>query len=414
MTQAPPPDRRDEYAFEDSTDTADAPSPAAVHPAQQASAASTFADETDVNAAAGAPFMPDWLRKRPPPLPSALSIGETTGEVRLVEGQAPTPFSPAPVPPRAPIPIEELSPPTHAASAARGGAAAASNAAAELSRPAPEEPHAPRGAAEEASRRLSSSRAPVQLLWFDRDVAQRVRARAGWAPILKSLEDQPLDREADDYDARFSTQAIEDRRAVSEILSVGEPSSSAFADLLNEAIQRAGRFVPPLVLLSGDLEPTFDERATLTAVTSFVEPFRASDDELRSALDDAHALLRLPGSTALAPEVCASLADRVRKAFLRKRGGTAHYVEEQIARALMRERAYARRRVLGGDHLRMTFRAGPRSAPAYLPNVVSDLLPMFSRVHVRLIAEIEPRADGAEESPVSLRVGALARSLAAQ
>lgn len=386
--------------------------PTAPPPPRPPSTAASFTDETDVNAPdAACASMPDWLRRRPTPHPSALSIGETTGEVRL-EVQAPIPF--APPPSFSPALADEASRPrlTHAATAALHGAAAASNAAAgALQGDAGREEVARAAAPARSAPERAGVRAPVQLLWFDHHVAQRARTRPVWSAVLRALEDQPLDRDADDYDSRFSTQAVEDRRVVFEILSIGEPSTSSLPDVLNDAILRSGRFVPPMILLAGDLEPTFDERAMLAAVSSFAEPFRANDDELRSALDDAGALLRLPSSASLPPEVCASFSDRVRKALLRKRGATAQYVDEQIARALMRDRAYARRRVLGGEHLRMTFHAGHRVAPAYLPTAIADVLPMFSKVSVRLIAEVEPRVDAAEDSPIALRVGALARAL---
>ena len=84
---------------------------------------------------------------------------------------------------------------------------------------------------------------------------------------------------------------------------------------------------------------------------------------------------------------------------------------KQVERALVEQRHYQRRRVLGGPHLRgLLFTMGARQPlVAYLPVAVADELPLSARFRVRLIAALHLAVDPREVEPAALQVAALGR-----
>ncbi len=90
-------------------------------------------------------------------------------------------------------------------------------------------------------------------------------------------------------------------------------------------------------------------------------------------------------------------------------------IEGIVDRALIEERAFARRKVFGGSFVRALLQASARGAatsasvPTYLPSEAAEALPLMRVVPVRLIVEVRPVQDAVESHPLSLRVVALAR-----
>lgn len=335
--------------------------------------------------------MPPWLRKR--------------GSIPAPAMPA-TPITIAPPPPVSPMP-SPVPPLRHAAEAVLAGVAAASDAAVV---------RAPIVDKDSVSSVVSAgprARAVVHLLWFDAALVVRVRSVAAWSPLIASLEDQPLDRESEDFDQRFSTGLVEDRRAALEVLAQAPAETRSASDLLRAGVRKDGRFLPRVALFAGELVAELEEHASLRVAVAIATPF-ATDEETKTAIAEATPLLQLP-TDALPPDIATAAIDRIRRALSRRRQLPASYLDDQIQRALTQKRAYSRRDVFGGPQLRLglfvTSPSGKARMPLYLPASLASTLPLFSRFAARVIVEVEPRADQTEDSPVALRCIALGREL---
>ncbi len=111
------------------------------------------------------------------------------------------------------------------------------------------------------------------------------------------------------------------------------------------------------------------------------------------------------------------LASRLRDAFNQgKRAVQPGYVDAQTERALVEQRAYQKRTVLGERRLRALVHLGadgaaskPAPLVAYLAEAAGPRLPMHPRFKARIIARAHPPLDPYETSPVAFEVLALAR-----
>ncbi len=241
-----------------------------------------------------------------------------------------------------------------------------------------------------------------------------MRRKPAFQSILTALEERPLDSDLDDPTASKNPAAVEDRRDVFEVLARGEATDEAgLDDALERGVRDDGRFVPPFLLLAGEVRFVFDDLAALRATVSLASPFAAGDEPLKLAIADARELLATPDL--LSP---AGLADRfttrIQDAFRKARRQVAPtYLEEQVERALLEQRRYQRREVFGAPHLRalLTLSTPARPWPLYLPESVSRRLPMFSRFAARLLVEGHLQEDQFESHPNALRALALARAV---
>jgi hypothetical protein len=231
-----------------------------------------------------------------------------------------------------------------------------------------------------------------------------------WKKILSELEDRPLEVEDDDPAAAKDPSAIEDRREIVELLLRGERSDAGAVD---EAIARAvrddGRFSPPLVLIAGELVTPFDEVETLRATVTTVAPLAAGDEALRASIDVAHDFLKLPGP--LGSSAAEGLTMRLRDGFNQgKRSVQAGYLDQVTERALLEQRAYQRRAVLGAKRVRALFQfASGAPLVAYLPDAAADHLPLYPRFKVRMIARVHLPLDRHESTSLALEALAMAR-----
>jgi hypothetical protein len=281
----------------------------------------------------------------------------------------------------------------------------------------PEPAPAPRAEVQEA----------IDLVWFDPESVRRIRRKAEWRPLLDALERTPLDPDFDDPAFAKDPMSIEDRREVFEILAHAAPTSAEGLDAaLAGCLRDDGKFVPALALFSGELEMPFDELSSLRATLTTVSPLAGSDEALRGAVQAAKDFLATPGLMS-APAVAEGLTRRIEDAFAQgKRVVPAGYLEAQRERALLEQRQYQRRSVLGAKHLRGLMKlsgaepaprpAGPGKAPpaavivpTYLPEALAELLPMAPRFRARMVAELRLSADRHENHAGALRVIALAR-----
>ncbi len=276
------------------------------------------------------------------------------------------------------------------------------------------EPRYDGGFVDEPTPAPSPARSPLLLLWFDADSVVRIRRAPQWKALLDELEKHPLDRDLESEGGTREPWELEDRRDIFEICARGRTASGrGCEDALSAAKGKAGKVVPPVVLVEGELEIQLDELESLKAAATTVAPLvSAPDENLRAALEAADTFLRRPGLSA-APAVCEGLQMRLREGFLRdKRALPPDYVERQVERTLLTGRHYQKRDVFGGPFFRATLRVTGEKDPlvVYLPETVHRKVPMFRRFPVRLIVDVHPQQDPYETRPLALRVLAVARS----
>ncbi len=206
-------------------------------------------------------------------------------------------------------------------------------------------------------------------------------------------------------------------------------------------------FEPPLVLLSGELEFAFDEVETLKAAVTVLTPLGAIPENktLREALEAAQELLKIPGADQFG-RLAENLTQRLRDAFTQTRKTLpADYVDANLERALLRQRAYAMKTLYGKRWIRALLRgagggagaggssgvggggrgdgggrggdgggrgdgrSGEAAPPVYLPEPLKDALPAYKRVRVKALGEVDLQEDQEEAASWVVKVAALAR-----
>jgi hypothetical protein len=314
------------------------------------------------------------------------------------QGRAPAP-APAPAvvapslaTPAAPMPN----------AAAHGVRAASDAAAASVIREAPSPAPAPAPRAR--------PREIVKLLWHDAKALPRVRKHPRWRVLLAELELRLLERgDLDDQEEGEAADA--DRRDVFEVLARGEPiGADGIGRALDGAIDEDGKLEPPLVLVAGELDLPFDELETLKATATAVSPFAAADKRLKDTLDVVTELLRTP-YMAGAGGLAETMTGRLKEAFAQgKRPLPPEALDGHIDRMLLEQRAYQKRAVYGKRWIRALLAAGTTAqVPVYIPEALAGELPMFRRIRVRMIAEVDLKEDQSESSAHALKVMVLGR-----
>jgi hypothetical protein len=258
---------------------------------------------------------------------------------------------------------------------------------------------------------VAPPREALALVWLDRKSMPRIVRKPAWQAILDAIEEEPVDFDAGDPAFADDPAEVEDRAQAFDILQRAEAST---ADGVRDAAARSaegrGKIVPPLELVAGELELAFDELETLNALVAHVSPLEAEGD-LAAAVAAAEKFLARPGA-ATAPAIAASLSARIREALGKlQRGATLAAVDGQVARALVEQRHYQRKKVLGGPHLRGLLHEPGAEHPlvVYLPAALADELPLASRFRVRLLAAVHLAVDENEREPVALAAVAVAR-----
>lgn len=254
----------------------------------------------------------------------------------------------------------------------------------------------------------------LKLLWFDPKAVARIRKHAEWRIILAELELRLLEEEGPAEDEEEAPEgaagepASKARRDVFEVLIKGRPvGPEGVKPALNDAIGADGKFEPPLILLAGELELPFDQLATLKAIASAVSPFAVADKKLKDQLDVTEELLKTPwlqGSGSIAE----GLTDKLKEAFAQgKRPVGTDYLASHAERNLLEQRCYQMRTVFGKRWIRSLL--GASGVPVYLPEALKDELPMFKRVKVKLIGEVDMQEDQYESGGCAIKAVALGR-----
>ncbi len=253
----------------------------------------------------------------------------------------------------------------------------------------------------------------LHLLWLKADAAPRICRVPVWRAILDDMEDQRVD-EAHDAPAIASDPAeTEDTRDVFDILARGASQDVEQLEAeLTAAVRPGGKFVPPLLLLAGELVFPFDERETLRASIAVATPLAGNDEVLKGVIREARDFLA--GGDLCPPPIIEGYTARLREAFSRIRKSlSTDVLETQVERALLEGRHYQKRQVLGMTAIRALLHSsttpGARPAPVYLPDDLARRLPMYTRFRTRMVAELYLQEDQYEQHPGALKVYAIGR-----
>jgi hypothetical protein len=294
------------------------------------------------------------------------------------------------------------------ASATYLGVFQASNAAAVA---APVDDDAPKRAdAKHLPAPSPAPRALVDLIWLAPAILPIVRATPALAPLLPAQGAPPP---ADDASA-IELAAKADRAAIASVLARATPVVDVEGALAASAGED-GALRPTAIVVAGELELPFDEVERLRVVAAVAGPLAGSDKRLKDTLDLAKDLLAAP--LAVSHDTAASMTERVREAWAKaNRLLRPDHLDATSRRALLEQRSYQLRELFDASWIRALLVPAPGRAalPAYLPASLAKTLPLFARFPARVLAEVVPQQDELEAQPVALRVGALARSIAAR
>ncbi|MEP7120994.1 MAG: DUF2169 domain-containing protein [Byssovorax sp.] len=293
------------------------------------------------------------------------------------------------------------------AKAAFVGVAAASDAAAGGS------PAARRADPRVDPQASSSSRALLELLWFDVALVARIRQVPAWGVLL-----QPPPRKAPTQRGAPppppdppNASAATERSDVAAVLTRARAARLAEIDVaIAEALGGEGALEAPLLVVAGDLELGFDKLELLKATVGAAAPLGGADKRLKEVLDLATEMLKT--EIEFAPETIDRLVARLREAWSKaNRQFPPDHLEALPERMLLERRKYAKRELLDGTWIRGGLTLDGVVVPAYLPDALSKRLPLYRRFGARMIVEALPQQDQYETSALALRVIALGRAL---
>ncbi len=256
----------------------------------------------------------------------------------------------------------------------------------------------------------------LHLVWYHADSVARICKVPVWRAILQEMEDEAPDDDLDDPAPNRDPIEIEDMRDIFEILAKAASEDVVeVQDELISAVRPGNKFVPPLLLLAGELSFPFDERETLKAAVAIATPLVTTDEAFKSAVKEAKEFL-----TSAADQLCpAALAEghtlRIRETFQRSRRTVpADTLDLQIERVLLEGRHYQKRQVLGMNAIRAlihttTGQSNVKPAPVYIPEDIAKKLPLYQRFRARLIVELYFQEDQYETHPAALKALAIGR-----
>ena len=284
-----------------------------------------------------------------------------------------------------------------------GSAKAMSDAAAKQEQKAQNaQDSAPREAIKPAVRRL----AVVNLLFFDAKIAPRLRSLKRFAEALA----QPArTRSLPSVDAPRAEDPDRDRTDILRVLSFARPAElgeirRALPDSLDDFVD----LDLPLVLVAGELRPSFDEVELLRATLSVVQPVAGTDKKTLAAVALAQEAL----ATGPRPETAQNLARQIEQAAA-SLALPPRYVASNTERMLLEERKYKRRTLFGAPRVRAELTLPGAEAPllVYLPDASATSLPLLPSFPMVALCEVRAREDLMEAQPDALIAMALGRVL---
>jgi hypothetical protein len=289
--------------------------------------------------------------------------------------------------------------------AAFGGVKAASDAAADKERT---KEAAPPGKASKPAEEPPKRIHVVDLLHFEPKAAPRLKALKRFAYVwVQPARPRPV--QSLDEPRTEAPAADRERADVLRVLSFGRPEAAhvvrrALADSLDDA----GDLDPPLVLVAGELRPTFDEIEQLRATVAIAQPVAGTDKKLLSAIAVAQEALgaQIPPR----PDATLGFARQIENASL-SLSLPVRYVAAEVERVLLEGRKYKRRPLFGATRVRADLIVGGEALTVYLPDSVTPSLPLLPAYPVVALCEVRPREDVTEAQEEALLAVALGRVL---
>ena len=161
--------------------------------------------------------------------------------------------------------------------------------------------------------------------------------------------------------------------------------------------------------IGGELRFPFDEMEMLKTAAAAAKPLAKEDKKLTDLLDMLAELLETPllqGSPGAVESLLRDLTSAVQQT---RRPLPVKYLDAHLERVLLEKRRYQRKTVFGGPCIRALLGREGGAIPAYLPDALSEKLPLVTAMKARLLAEVCPSQDQYEGHPHALRVVALGR-----
>ena len=240
---------------------------------------------------------------------------------------------------------------------------------------------------------LPSARGMVELLWARTTAAAQVRANGSWTDL-------------DDGEGK-DERAVDRRLLIAVLQGASASDSTTLRQQMLRASQSLTGYVAPLALQSGQLTFAFDSAATLKATATALAPHAIGDDQLMPVLRNVKELMSAPWMQN-SEDAASNLTAKLRTAATHV---DALALDEEVRRALLRQRAYRRRELFGEPHIVAHLKPHNSSEriPCYLPAAQAASMPMFEQLSAHILAEAHLRQDQFESHDIALRVVALGR-----
>ena len=253
-------------------------------------------------------------------------------------------------------------------------------------------------------------RVAVDLVLFEPKIVPRLRGQKRLAPLWAQ---PPKSRAPQSADEPQRPPADPDRTDVLRALSFIEPVGPAeIRAALAESLDELVDLDPPLLLVSGELTPSFDEMELLRATVAVAQSVAGTDKRMLAAI--AVAQEALSAAHAPAPETVRNLAKQIEQASATL-ALPPRFLASQVERSLVEHRKYKRRPILGAPRVRADLAtSGGDVFPFYVPENAAGSLPLLPSFPVVAFCEVRPREDLVETQPESLLCVALGRVLAAR
>lgn len=290
-------------------------------------------------------------------------------------------------------------------------AASASDAAAREERAKATRDLAPReGLARPAAPEPLRRRVAVDLVLFDPKIVPRLRGQKRLAPLWAQPPKSRTPQSADEPQrAPADPERLDVLRALSFVPPVGPAEIRA---ALTESLDELVDLDPPLLLVSGELTPTFDEMELLRATVAVAQSVAGTDKRMLSSI--AVAQEALSAAHPPAPETVRNLAKQIEQASTTL-ALPPRFLASQVERTLVENRKYKRRPILGAPRVRADLAtSGGEIFPLYVPDASAGSLPLLPSFPVVAFCEVRPREDLVETQGESLLCVALGRVLAAR
>ncbi len=247
-------------------------------------------------------------------------------------------------------------------------------------------------------------RALVDLLTFDSGLPARLRRAPGHGELLAAAARTRGFRRLDET---ATQDRDKDALDVLRVLSLGAPvEQSSLRAAVETALDDVHDLDIPLLLVSGELRPTFDELETLRLSASVAQAFGSSDKRVQATIALVNEAV---GSSAPpAGKAAQSLLQQLEQATAAL-SLPPRYIAETVERALLEQRKYRKRTLFGSVRVRADMTIGGSSYPIYLADDVSPKLPLLTSFAVLALVEVRPREDAAESQTDALLAHALGR-----